>query len=103
MFLSLGRFFFFLVYSLCKLNYLFLFKSKQFFIKLNNSFIYSRSLIDSLYHVSSLSVLPSNENYLISHKRKEPHSNQTQLWHLHLGHVNVKMTKDWLSLEFYLL
>ena len=51
------------VCSLCKLNYSFLFNNKQVFIKLNNLFICSGSLIDSVYHVIPLSVLPSNENY----------------------------------------
>ena len=36
-------------------------------------------MIDSLYHVSPLSVLPSNQNYHILHKRKKPSINQTKL------------------------
>ena len=66
-----------LVSSLCKLNYSFLFNNKQVFIKLNNLFICSGSLIDSVYHVIPLSVLPINENYHISQKMKEPSTNQT--------------------------
>ena len=53
---------FILVSSLYKLNYSFIFNNKQVFIKLNNFFICSRSLIDSLYLVIPLFVLPSNEN-----------------------------------------
>ena len=77
------------VSSLCKLNYSFLFNNKHVFIKWNNSFICSKSLIDSLYRVIPLSFLPSNENYHTSQKRKEPSTNQTQLWHLRLGHINL--------------
>ena len=77
-----------LVSCLCKLNYSFLFNNKQVFIKLNNSFICLRSLIDSLY-VIPLYALPSNENYHISQQRKEPNTNQTQLCHLNLGHINL--------------
>ena len=41
-----------LISSLCKLNYSFKIKNKKWvFIKLNNSFICSGSLIDSLYRV----------------------------------------------------
>ena len=69
-----------MVSSLCKLNYLvFFFLNKRVFIKLHDSFIYSRSLIDNLYHVSLLSILPSNENYNVSYKRKKLSTNQTQL------------------------
>ena len=51
-----------LVSSSCKENYsLVFFFNKQVFTKLNISFIYSRSLIDSLYHVSPLSILPCHE------------------------------------------
>ena len=62
--------------SLYKLNYLFLVNNKHVFIKLNNSFICSQSLIDSLYHISPLSIFPTNENYHISRKRKEPSTNK---------------------------
>ena len=46
-------------------------------------------MIDSLYCVISLSVLPSNKNYHISQKMKKPNTNQTQLWHLGLDHINL--------------
>ena len=76
--------------SLYKLNYsFFFFCNKQGFIKLNDSFICSESLIHSLYHVSPLSILPSNESYHISKKKKELRTNQTRFSHLHLGHINL--------------
>ena len=46
-------------------------------------------MIDSLYCVISLSVLPSNKNYHISQKIKKPNTNQTRLWNLGLGHINL--------------
>ena len=51
--------------------------NKRVFIKLNDSFICSRSLVDNLYCISLLSILPSNENYHVLHKMKEPITNQT--------------------------
>ena len=46
---------------------------------MNDLFICLGSLIDNLYHVTSLFFLSSNENYHISLKRKEPTINQTQI------------------------
>ena len=54
---------------------------------MNDSFICSILLIDSLYCVTPLSIFPSNENYHISRKRKEPNIKQTKFWHLCLGHI----------------
>lgn len=57
-----------------------------------------------LYHISPLSIFPVNENYHISRKRKEPNTNKKkQIWHLYLDHIIETRSKDWLSLEFYLL
>ena len=39
--------------------------------------------------VTVLPISPSNENCYISLKGKEPSINQTQLWYLHLGHINL--------------
>ena len=55
-----------LVSSLCKYWF---FYDKKVFTKMNDLFICSGSLIDSLYCLTLLFVLPSNENYHISHKR----------------------------------
>ena len=78
----------FLVYVNWIINWFFFFYKKQVFIKTNDSFVYLGSLVDNHYCVTPLSILLSNENYHISHKRKKPSINQTQLQHLHLGHIN---------------
>ena len=77
--------------SLCKQNYSLAFYKKQVFIKMNDLFICLGSLVDNLYHVTSLFIQSSNENYHVSDNRKEPSINQTQYWHLHLGHINLNM------------
>ena len=77
-----------LVSSLCKSNYI-VFFNNQVIIKMNDLFICSGSLVDNLYHMTLLSLFPSNENNHISLKRKEPNTNQTYLWHLHLSHINL--------------
>ena len=77
--------------SLCKLNcsMVFFFHNKLVFIKLNGSLICLGSLVDHLYPLYPLFIFPSNENYHVSQKRKEPSINQTQLWHLCLVHINL--------------
>ena len=55
--------------------------NKQVFSKMNDLFICSKSLLDNLYRLSPLSLLPSNENNHVPLKRKEPNINQTQFWH----------------------
>ena len=42
---------------------------------MNGLFIYLGSLVDNHYYVTPLSILLSNENYHISHKRKKPSIN----------------------------
>ena len=79
-----------LVSNICKLNYL-VFFNQQVIIKMNVLFICSRSLVDNFYNVTPLSLLPSDENNHISPKRKEPNTNQTQIWHLCLGYINLNM------------
>ena len=79
-----------LVSNICKLNYL-VFFNQQVIIKMNVLFICSRSMVDNFYNVTPLSLLPSDENNHISSKRKEPNTNQTQIWHLCLGYINLNM------------
>ena len=46
-------------------------------------------LVDNLYILEPISHLQIN-SHESNHKRKEPSSvNQTQLWHLRLGHINL--------------
>ena len=64
-------------------------------IKLNKRFICSGTLMDDLYiinHVSpSLQQNELNNTNVFPCKRKEPSQmNQTYLWHLRLGHINLK-------------
>ena len=53
-----------------------MFFNKQVIIKMNNSIICSRPLINNLYPMTALSLLLSNENNHISLKRKQPITNQ---------------------------
>ncbi|MBE2321140.1 DDE-type integrase/transposase/recombinase, partial [Solirubrobacter sp. CPCC 204708] len=64
-------------------------------IKFNKSFICSGSLVDDLYIINPVSpTLQLNElnaTNSLPYKRKEPSQmNQTYLWHLRLGHINLK-------------
>ena len=64
-------------------------------INLNKIFICSGTFVDNLYIINPIS--PSlqknelNNTNVLSCKRKEPSQmNQTYLWHLCLGHINLK-------------
>ena len=64
-------------------------------IKLNKRFIYSGTLMDNLYIINlvspSLQQNELNNTNVLPCKRKEPSQmNQTYLWHLPLGHINLK-------------
>ena len=72
------------------------FNDKSVIIRKNRQFIYSGTLVNDLYIINpDLSTLQLNElnstNSLLI-KRKEPSKlNQTYLWHLRLGHINLKI------------
>ena len=83
-----------LVSSLVKDRYSVLFNDSVI-INLNKRFIYSGTLMDNLYISNPVS--PSlkknelNNTNVFPCKRKEPSQmNQTYLWHLRLGHINLK-------------
>ena len=78
-----------------------LFYNKHVFIKLNDFFICSRSLVNSIYRVSPLFVFPSNESYHISHKKKKLNTNQTWFLHLCLGHINL--SRIWRLVKYEIL
>ena len=66
-----------------------LFNKKSIFVKWNDDVICCSSLIDNMYLVDSITPIQINSNKS-NHKIKEPSSvNQTQLWHLRLGHINL--------------
>ena len=83
-----------LVSSLVKDGYSFLFND-YVIIKLNKRFICSGTLMDNLYIINlvspSLQQNELNNTNIFPCKRKEPSQmNQTYLWHLRLGHINLK-------------
>ena len=64
-------------------------------IKYNKHFIYSGSLVDNLYIINpiypTLQLTEMNNTTSLPSKRKEPSKmNQTYLWHLRLGHINLR-------------
>ena len=82
------------VSSLVKDRYSILFND-FFIIKLNKRFICSGTLMDNLYTINlvspSLQQNELNNTNVFPYKRKEPSQmNQTYLWHLRLGHINLK-------------
>ena len=82
------------VSSLVKVGYSVLFHD-YVIIKLNKTFIYSGTLMDNLYIINpicpSLQQNELNNTNVLPCKRKEPSQmNRTYLWHLHLGHINLK-------------
>ena len=76
-------------------NGYFVYFSNSVVIKLNKHFIYSGILVDSLYiinyisHTQQLNEL--NNTNALPCKRKNPSElNQTYLWHLCLGPINLR-------------
>ena len=53
-----------------------------------NEVVTCGTLVNNLYHIDC--VVIQVDNVEKSLKRKEPSINQTQLWHLSLGHINLK-------------
>ena len=45
--------------------------------------------LTNLFHFTLVSLLPIIENKHVSPKRKVPNTNQTFIWRLHLGHINL--------------
>ena len=64
-------------------------------IRHNKHFICSCSLVDNLYIINQVTTMlqlsEMNNTTSLSSKRKEPSKmNQTYLWHLRLGHINLR-------------
>ena len=53
-----------------------------------NEVVTCGTLVNNLYHIDC--VVIQVDNVEKSLKRKKPSINQTQLWHLWLGHINLK-------------
>ena len=75
--------------SLACNGYSTLFNKIYIFIKWNDDVILYGSLVDNMYLLNPITHMQINSNES-NHKRKV-HSlvNQTQLWHLRLGHINL--------------
>ena len=70
-------------------GYYTLFNKKFIFIKYDVDVICVGTLVDNLYLVEPITPIQINSNES-NHKRKERSSvDQTQLWHLRLGHINL--------------
>ena len=63
--------------------------NKNVFIRNNDLFIGSSILVDNLFRITPKSLLSIVENNHVSLKRKVHSTNQTYLWHLRLGHINL--------------
>ena len=70
-------------------GFLALFNRKKIFVKWNDNVICCGMLVDNLYMLEPITPMQIN-SYKSNLKRKESSStNQAQLWHLRLGHVNL--------------
>ena len=67
-----------------------LFNKDSIFIKYGDDVICRGMLLDNLYLLEPISLQINSHKY--NHKRKEISLvNQTHLWHLRLGHINLEM------------
>ena len=76
------------VSKLCNDSYLVSFNKTYVSIMKENEVVTCGTLVKNLYHIDC--VVIQVDNIEKSLKRKEPSINQTQLWHLRLGHINLK-------------
>ena len=76
------------VSKLCNDSYLVYFNNTYVSIMKENKVVTCDTLVNNLYHIDC--VVIQVDNVEKSLKRKEPSINQTQLWHLRFGHINLK-------------
>ena len=76
------------VSKLCNHSYSVSFNKTYVSIMKENEVVTCGTLVNNLYHIDY--VVIQVDNVEKSLKRKEPSINQTQLWHLRLGHINLK-------------
>ena len=74
--------------KLCNDSYSVSFNKTYVSIMKENKVVTCGTLVNNLYHINC--VVIQVDNVEKSLKRKEPSINQTQLWHLRLGHINLK-------------
>ena len=72
----------------CNDSYSISFNKTYVSIMKENEVVTCGTLVNNLYHIDC--VVIQVDNVEKSLKRKEPSINQTQLWHLRLGHINLK-------------
>ena len=77
-----------LISKLCNHSYSVSFNKTCGSIMKENDVVTCGTLINNLYHIDC--VVIQVDNVEKSLKIKEPNINQTQLWHLRLGHINLK-------------
>ena len=85
------------VSKLCNDSYSFSFNKTYVSIIKENEVVTCGTLVNNLYHIDC--VVIQVDNVKKSLKRKEPSINQTQLWHLRLGHINLKRIQRLVSCE----
>ena len=76
------------VSKFCNDSYSISFNKTYVSIMKENEVVTCGTLVNILYHIHY--VVIQVDNVEKSLKRKEPSINQTQLWHLRLGHINLK-------------
>ena len=76
------------VSKLCNDSYSVSFNKNYVSIMKENEVVTCGTLMNNLYHIDCVDI--EVDNMEKSLKRKEPSINQTQLWHLRLGHINLK-------------
>ena len=74
--------------KLCNDSYSVYFNKTYICIMKDNEVVTCAILVNNLYHIDC--VVIQVDNMKKSLKRKESSINQTQLWHLRLGHINLK-------------
>ena len=86
------------VFCLSCNGYSSVFNKDSIFVKYNDDIICRGMLSDNLYLLKLISLqINSHET---NHKRKEIFPiNQTHLWHLRLGHINLERILGWLQVD----
>ena len=76
-----------------------LFNKNLVFVNYDDKLIYIGMLVDNLYMLEPIAPMQIN-SHESNHKRKEISSvNQTQLWHLRLGHINLERIRRMVTSE----
>ena len=84
-----------LVSKLCNESYSFSFNKTFVSIVKENEVVTCGTLMNNLYHIDCVVIQVVNVEKSL--KRKEPSINQTKLWNLRLGHINLKIIQRLVS------